>query len=171
MGKSSTTITLWIFLKNKKYNLSKSSLVHGSSLRTGVNMNRLKFLHRWLLMLALASLLISCFPRQVDLAAAPSTQKSLTPVFTSTSTSEPTLIPSGTPTATFTSTAFPLATPTLAPTPPPFTGLVPPGARARLSKGSIQLLILSPDGKAVAIASSVTVCLYQVADFNETWCS
>src|SRR5665811_2043224 len=92
MGKSSTTITLWIFLKNKKYNLSKSSLVHGSSLRTEVKMNRLKFLHRWLLLLALASILTSCLPLQVDLTDTPSPQKSLTPVFTSTSTSEPTLI-------------------------------------------------------------------------------
>jgi WD40 repeat protein len=134
-------------------------------------MNRLKFLHRWLLLLALASILTSCLPLQVDLAATPSPQKSLTPVFTSTSTSEPTLIPSGTPTATLTPTALPLATPTLTPKPPPFTGLVPPGARARLSKGSIQHLIISPDGKAVAIGSSVTVCLYQVVEFNKTWCS
>ena len=62
-------------------------------------MNQLKFLDRWLLLLALTSLLTSCLPRQVDLGATPSPQKSLTPVFTSTSTSEPTLIPSGTPTA------------------------------------------------------------------------
>ena len=85
----------------------------------------------------------------------------------------PTVTPS--PTSTLTPTASPTPTATLipspTPTPPPFTGLVPPGARARLSKGSIQHLIISPDGKAVAIGSSVTVCLYQVVDFNETWCS
>jgi len=157
-------------LKNKKYNLSKSSLVHGSSLRTEVKTNRLKFLHRWLLLLALASILTSCLPLQVDLGATPSPQKSLTPVFTSTSTSEPTLIPSGTPTATLALTALPLATPTLAPTPPPYLGLVPQDARLRISKGGIQFMALSPDGKNVVIATSIILCSYRVLDAVENWC-
>jgi hypothetical protein len=75
-------------------------------------MNRLKFLHRWFLLLALASLLTSCSTRRVDLAATPSPQESRTSVFTSASTSEPTLIPSGTFTETLSSTAFPIVTPT-----------------------------------------------------------
>ena len=54
--------------------------------------------------------------------------------------------------------------------PPPVTGLVPAGASLRLSKGPLEFVDLSSDGKTILAGSKVTLCVYQVADGKQDWC-
>ena len=69
-------------------------------------------------------------------------------------------------------TTYPSATPSSVPslTPTPFTEMVPPGARLRLSKGSASIVSLSPDGQVVLVGNQITLCAYRVADGAEVWC-
>ena len=42
--------------------------------------------------------------------------------------------------------------------------------RARLGYGDIQHFAVTPDGSYIAVSSQIAVCVYQSADFSETWC-
>ena len=85
-----------------------------------------------------------------------------------TDTWTPTTEPPPTDTPTLTSTpqpTQPVATPTPLPNAPP----VPTGARARLGKGSLDKLALSPDGEYLAVASAVGVYLYRADTLQPVW--
>jgi WD40 repeat protein/tRNA A-37 threonylcarbamoyl transferase component Bud32 len=51
----------------------------------------------------------------------------------------------------------------------PWVGAVPPGARTRLGKGSINEAVLSPDGDHLAVASTIGVYVYGAHDMKEAW--
>jgi WD40 repeat protein len=81
-----------------------------------------------------------------------------------------------TPTGTKYPTRTKPYTPTITPTITPLDdasivlpGWVPEGARARLGKGFINQIALSPDGKTVAVAGTTGLFLYRTEDFSVLW--
>ncbi|MGB7538540.1 MAG: hypothetical protein WBM17_08385, partial [Anaerolineales bacterium] len=87
-------------------------------------------------------------------------------------------IPSGS--FTITSTKYPTRTrpntPTITPTNTPLDdtsillpGWVPEGARARIGRGIINQIALSPDGKTVAVAGATGLSLFTTDSFQEVW--
>jgi WD40 repeat protein len=81
-------------------------------------------------------------------------------------------------TPTFSSTPEILPTPTniLQPTPTPIGGnfsvlpsIVPAGARARLGRGVINQVAVSPDGKTLAVAGATGLSLFNLETFEEIW--
>ncbi len=73
-----------------------------------------------------------------------------------------------------TQTAVPLVTPTATqfptPMPTPVTDPLPAGANLRLSKGPLQFVDMTSDGRIVVVGSRITICSYQVADGSQNWC-
>jgi WD40 repeat protein/serine/threonine protein kinase len=50
-----------------------------------------------------------------------------------------------------------------------FAGPIPDGAKARLGKGTLNTIALSPDGKHVAVGGGVGVYLYDSQSFEQLW--
>lgn len=63
----------------------------------------------------------------------------------------------------------PTAGPTATPTPLPYAGLRPQGALERLGKGSIDELIISPDGKNLAVSASSGLYVERADTLDEVW--
>ena len=97
-----------------------------------------------------------------------------TPVPAPTETPAPTPTETPTPTPTQTPALTPTAVPVLAstPSPPPREPLNPKNAArvaqlARWGKGWVAEVTFSPDGRLLAVASSIGVYLYAAADLSE----
>jgi WD40 repeat protein len=69
-----------------------------------------------------------------------------------------------------TSPLGPVATPISTVAPSPYIGPVPDGARARLGKGLISEIALSPRGDLLAVASSIGIYLYRVDTLGQVAC-
>ena len=119
-------------------------------------MTKVRNLRCLLFFTVILSLLAACT------SATPNQALTATPLAISTLGQTPTLAL----TSTFTSTPAPTAT--MMPT--PFTGLVPPDANLRLSKGPLRFVDLSPDGKVLLVGSHIMLCTYQVSNGKENWC-
>ncbi len=110
---------------------------------------------------------VACTPSQALATTPPKTERSLLPETTNsviptlkptlTRTLEPTEISSLSPAAT--QAALDIILP----------GWVPEGARARLGRGIINQIALSPDGKTVAVAGKTGLSLFDAVTFREIW--
>ena len=91
-------------------------------------------------------------------------------------TAEKTEPPAETPTITDTLPAdtplpdsTPTPEPTSIPTPDPFAGPIPENARARLGKGEVFAMALSPNEDLLAVAASTGIFVYRADSFEFSW--
>lgn len=125
----------------------------------------------WLIVLALAVVISSCSTAGTEQTSTMDSSRETTKLSNSQKT-EQAFVPSLAPTSSAISTVLPLPTDnSTSPNSTTFTGMVPSGARLRISKGAIRFTALSPIGENIVIGSSITVCSYRVMDAGEDWCS
>jgi WD40 repeat protein len=123
--------------------------------------------------LLVSAFLTACGASQTELVVT-ATLTGIVPTDTSTSrpTEIATLVPSATPIPTRTNTPTPQRIETPLPTlPKPADLLVPPPQfQARLNRGGIGGMAVSPGGYWLAVTSINHLCLYDTVSFKEAWC-
>lgn len=123
--------------------------------------------------LLVSAFLTACGASQIELVVI-ATQTSIVPTVTSTSAPIEivTLVPSDTPIPTSTNSPTPQPTETPLPTlPKPAVLFIPPSQfLARLNRGGIFSVAVSPGGDWLAVISTNHICMYDTVRFDQAWC-